>query len=176
VVGAIGRLAPEKDHPLLVRALAPLLGGQARLLIVGEGAERRAIEAEVAARGVESWVGLPGARDDVPEVLAALDLFVLSSRMEGMPLVVLEAMAAGVPVLATAVGGLPKLIRDGETGFLCPPGDEAALRDRVVALRSDPDGTRAVAARGRAQAREHHGSERMVQRYLELYRRLGAAA
>jgi glycosyltransferase involved in cell wall biosynthesis len=175
VIGSVGRLAPEKDHQFLVRASAALLGDKGRLLIVGLGPERRAIEAEAAARAVTPWVSLPGARDDIPEVLAALDLFVLSSRMEGMPLVVLEAMAAGVPVVATAVGGLPKLIQDGETGFLCPPGEEAALRETLASLRRDPARARAAATKARAQTVARNSSQRMVERYLELYQRLGAA-
>jgi glycosyltransferase involved in cell wall biosynthesis len=174
IVGAVGRFAPEKDYPFLVRAAAPLLGPEARLVIVGDGAERGAIEAAAAQAGVTPFVTLPGARDDVPEILAALDLFVLSSRMEGMPLVVLEAMATGLPVVATAVGGLPKLVADGETGFLVPSGDEAALRARLQALRAAPADAAAVGARARARTREHHGADRMVERYLELYRRLGA--
>jgi glycosyltransferase involved in cell wall biosynthesis len=169
VVGSVGRLVPEKDFPLLVRAAAPLLGPDARLVIVGDGAEAGAVRAEAAARGVAPFVVLPGARDDVPRYLAALDAFVLSSRVEGLPLAALEAMAAGLPVVATAVGGLPGLISDGVTGFLVPPGDEEALRRRLVALRGDPAAARAAGERGRAHVRAHHSREAMVQRYLALY-------
>ena len=94
--------------------------------------------------------------------------------MEGLPLVALEAMATGLPVVATAVGGLPRLIADGETGFLVPSGDEAALRARLAMLRADPDVARAVGARGPdARARELTRRDAMVRRYLELYRQLG---
>src|SRR4029077_5905061 len=119
-----------------------LLGPRTRLLIVGDGAEMTAVRAEVAAHNVEAFVSLPGARDDVPRYLAAMDVFVLSSRMEGMPLVVLEAMAAGLPVVASAVGGLPKLIQDGQTGLLVPPQDAEALRRRIETLLEDPDSGR----------------------------------
>jgi len=176
VIGAVGRFAPEKDFPLLVRAAAPLLGAGARLVIVGDGAEMAAVRGAVDAHGVQPFVALPGPRQDVPLLMAGFDLFVLSSRMEGMPLVVLEAMAAGLPVTATAVGGLPKLISDGETGFLVPPGDTEALRARLQALRADPEAARAVGARASARAREHHSRDRMVERYLALYARLGAVA
>jgi glycosyltransferase involved in cell wall biosynthesis len=94
--------------------------------------------------------------------------------MEGLPLVALEAMAAGLPVVATAVGGLPGLLKDGETGFLVPSNDQAALHARLASLRADPALARAVAVRGQAHAREKHSRESMVRRYLDLYRRLGA--
>jgi glycosyltransferase involved in cell wall biosynthesis len=176
VVGSVGRLAVEKDYPLLVRASAPLLSGAARLMIVGDGAEAGTIRAEVSARQVERFVALPGARDDIPRLLAAMDVFALSSRMEGLPLCVLEAMAAGLPVVVPAVGGLPGLIADGVTGFLFPAGDEAALRARLEALRADPALARAVGARGQAYARERHSREAMVRRYLDLYAGIGARA
>jgi glycosyltransferase involved in cell wall biosynthesis len=174
VVGSVGRLAVEKDYPLLVRAAAPLLGPDARLVIVGDGEESATIRAEVAARGVEPYVLLPGARDDVPRYMAALDVFALSSRMEGLPLVSLEAMAAGLPVVAPAVGGLPALIEDGRNGFLFPVGDEAALRERFRTLRADPEAARAVGARGLAHTHERHSREAMVRRYLALYGQMGA--
>jgi glycosyltransferase involved in cell wall biosynthesis len=174
VVGSVGRLAPEKEYPLFVRAAAPLLGRDARLLIVGDGPEAERIRAEAEARSVVPFVHLPGARNDVPPHLAAMDVFVLSSRMEGLPLSVLEAMAAGLPVVAPAIGGIPGVIRDGETGFLYPQGDEAALAARLAALRADPAAARAVGARGRAHVQARHSSEAMASQYLELYARVGA--
>jgi glycosyltransferase involved in cell wall biosynthesis len=176
VIGSIGRFAPEKDFPLLIRAAAPLLGADARLVIVGDGDQMGAVRSVVEAQGVQPFVTLPGPRQDVSLLMAAFDLFVLSSRMEGMPLVVLEAMAAGLPVTATAVGGLPKLISEGVTGFLVPSGDADALRARLEALRADPEAARAVGARARAHAHQHHSRDRMVERYLALYARLGAVA
>ena len=176
VVGSVGRLAVEKDYPLLVRASAPLLSENDRLLLVGDGAEAGAIRAEVAARQVERFVALPGARDDVPRLLAVMDVFALLSRMEGLFLCVLEAMAAGVPIVAPAVGGLPGLIQDGVTGFLFPGGDEERLRARLAALRADPALARAVGARGRDYVRERHSREAMVRRYLDLYAGIGARA
>lgn len=174
VVGSVGRLAPEKDYPLLVRASAPLLGADARLLIVGGGSEAEAIRAQATTSGVEAFVALPGSRDDVPQALATMDAFALSSRLEGLPLSVLEAMAAGVPVVAPAVGGLPSLIRDGETGLLFPAGDEEALGARLAALRADPARARAMGAAGQAYVHAHHSREAMVRRYLDLYTRIGA--
>ncbi len=117
---------------------------------------------------------LPGARNDVPRYTAAMDLFVLSSSMEGLPLAVLEAMAAGLPVVATAVGGLPNLIDDGKTGFLVPWGDETMMRDRFRALQADPALARAVGERGRTLARERYSRDQMVRRYLSLYAEMSA--
>jgi glycosyltransferase involved in cell wall biosynthesis len=176
LVGSVGRLAPEKDYPLLVRALAPELGPGSRLLIVGDGSEDGAIRAEVASRQVQSFVHLPGSTNDTAPFLAAMDAFALSSRMEGLPLVALEAMATGVPVVAPAVGGLPGLIRNGVTGFLFPAGNEGALRERLAALRTDPGLARSVGASGQTHVRERHAREVMVKRYLELYAQKGARA
>ncbi len=174
VVGSVGRLAREKDYPLLVRAAAPLLGPLGRLLLVGDGGEAAAIRAEVDARGVTPFVSLAGVRHDVPRLLAAMDAFALSSRMEGLPLCALEAMAAGLPVVATAVGGLPGLIEDGVTGFLVPSGDEPALARALATLRADPARARAVGERGRAHVQRLYARDAMVRRYLDLYAGVGA--
>jgi glycosyltransferase involved in cell wall biosynthesis len=176
VIGAVGRLSPEKEFPWLVRTAASMLGPGVRLLIVGGGAQEAAVRAEVTKHQVEPFVLLPGARNDVPRYIAALDLFVLSSSMEGLPLAVLEAMAAGLPVVATAVGGLPNLIDDGKTGFLVPSGDETMMRDRLRALQADPALARAVGERGRTLARERYSRDQMVRRYLSLYAEMGAKA
>lgn len=169
VVGSVGRLAVEKDYPLLVRALAPALGPDARLLIVGDGSEAEAIRAEAVARNVQPFVHLPGATNDTAPYLAALDVFALSSRMEGLPLAALEAMATGLPVVSTAVGGLPALLDEGVTGYLVPSGDEGGLRARLAALQADPTAARATGERGQTHVRARHAREVMVRRYLELY-------
>lgn len=173
VAGAVGRFAPEKDFPLLVRAIAPLLDQDHRLLLVGDGAEMAHVRAEVESQGVAAFVSLPGARSDIPDCLAAMDVFVLSSRMEGTPIAVLEAMAAGLPLVASAVGGLPALVTDGNTGFLFPAGDQAALRARLRALAADPAGAEHVAAAGRRVVEARHSREAMARQYLDLYARRG---
>jgi glycosyltransferase involved in cell wall biosynthesis len=174
VVGSVGRLAPEKDYPLFVRAAAPLLGPDARLLIVGGGSEAEAIRAEANRAGVGAFVTLPGPRDDVPSALAAMDAFALSSKLEGLPLSVLEAMAVKLPVVVPAIGGLPTLIRDGETGLLFPAGDATALGRHLGGLRADPARARTIAAAGQAYVHQRHSREAMVRRYLDLYTRVGA--
>ena len=113
MVGSVGRLAVEKDYPFLVRAMAPLLSQGTRLVLVGEGDHRGAIEAAIqthVAPDDRPFVRLAGARRDVPDLLAAFDVFALSSTTEGLPLVIPEAMASRLPLVTTAVGGLPALI------------------------------------------------------------------
>jgi glycosyltransferase involved in cell wall biosynthesis len=176
VVGSVGRLAREKDYPLLVRAAAPSLGPQGRLLLVGDGSEADAIRAEVAAQGAGAFVTLAGVRHDVPRCLAAMDVFALSSRLEGLPLVARGAMAAGLPIVATAVGGLPGLIEDGVNGFLVPSGDEPALAARLAALKADQTLAHTVGERGRAHVRPRYSCDAMVRRYLDLYADIGAHA
>jgi glycosyltransferase involved in cell wall biosynthesis len=176
VVGSVGRLAVEKNYPLLVRAMEPELRRGARLVIVGDGVAADAIRAEAARLGVSDAVILPGATNDTAPYYAALDVFALSSDMEGLPLVSLEAMSAGLPVVSTAVGGLPNLLTDGQTGYLVPKGDADAMSARFAALRADPAGAAAVGERGRAHARARYAREVMTERYLALYARCGARA
>jgi len=172
VIGTVGRIAPEKNQALLVQAMAPLLGPATRLVIAGDGPLLAALTERVAALGVTGFVHLLGARKDVPDLLNALDAFALSSDTEGLPLVVPEAMATGLPVISTAVGGVPSVIEDGQTGFLVARGDEQALRDRAAALRADPAASRAIGDRARAAAIARFSAERMQRDYLELYGRV----
>jgi sugar transferase (PEP-CTERM/EpsH1 system associated) len=172
LVGTVGRVAVEKDHALLLRAVQPLLGSKLHLVIAGDGPLLGELRAQVAAAGVEAQVHLLGLRRDVPAVLNALDLFVLSSRTEGLPLVVPEAMASGLPVIATAVGGLPSVLDEGRTGFLVPPEDAERLRAQVRRVADAPDLGRAVGERARSDAHARYSAERMHREYLALYDRL----
>ncbi len=135
---AVGRLREPKDFVTLVRAAARLEASAVAVRIAGDGPDRPALEAEIARLGVGDRVELLGERADVPELLAAADAFVLPSLSEGMPISVLEAMAAGLPVVASDVGGVGELVRDGETGALVAAGDSAALADALARLASDP--------------------------------------
>lgn len=172
VVGTVGRVASEKNHALLLRAAAPLLGPEARLVVVGDGPLRPALAETAAALGVAPFVHLLGVRTDVGDVLNALDAFALSSSTEGLPLVIPEAMATGLPVVSTRVGGIPTVVDEGETGFLVESGDEAALRACLSRLRDDPALARELGARARATALHRFSSERMRDEYLQLYDRL----
>jgi glycosyltransferase involved in cell wall biosynthesis len=175
VVLAVGRLRAPKDFTTLVRAAERLEPGSARIRIAGDGPDRAELEAEIAARATGAEVELLGERDDVPRLLAGSDVFVLPSRSEGMPLSVLEAMAAGRPVIASAVGGVPELVVDGVTGILVPPGDEAALAGAIGRLaRAPAEGARmGEAAHRRVEA--EFGLEACRRAHLDLYREALAA-
>lgn len=168
VIGTVGRLDRNKNQAMLVRALAPLLSRELRLVIVGEGDARGEIEAAIAQLADPSCVVLTGRRMDVPRVVQAFDVFALSSITEGLPLVIPEAMAAALPVVSTAVGGIPDVLRDGETGVLVPV-DEGALRAALADLATHRDRARSLGQRARSDALARFTSERMIDAYLALY-------
>jgi glycosyltransferase involved in cell wall biosynthesis len=172
VIGTVGRVAVEKNQALLLRAAAPLLGPKVRLIVAGDGPLMASLQELVITLGISGPAHLLGVRRDVPAVLNALDVFAMSSDTEGLPLVVLEAMATGLPVVSTSVGGIPNVLSEGQTGFLVPAGDDAALRDRLAKLAADPAMTRACGARARAVTVERFSAERMQREYLELYARV----
>jgi glycosyltransferase involved in cell wall biosynthesis len=171
-VGTVGRLYTEKGHAYFIRAVEPVLGDRFHLVITGEGPERANLEKQIAALARKDCVHLTGNRRDVPRLLASLDAFALTSVSEGLPLVIPEAMAAGLPVVATAVGGVPLVVADGETGFLVPSGDEEALRARLCALDEDRELARRCGETGRERALGRYSSRRMVADYLDLYSRV----
>jgi len=171
VIGTVGRMASVKNHALLLRAVAPLLGPSCQLVIAGDGDERRATEALVAELGVGDAVHLLGTVRDVPAVMSGLDLFALSSDSEGLPMVLVEAMSASLPVVATEVGGVPKVVRRGETGLLVPAGDADALGAALTELRDDPARRERFAARACVVAEAEYSSRRMTDEYLAAYRR-----
>jgi len=139
---SVGRLHDQKDHATLLRALAYLPGPRPTVAIAGDGPLRGHLEALAAQLGVDPSVRFLGQRSDVPNLLGAADGLVLSSAWEGSPNVVLEAMAAAVPVVATEVGGVPELVRSGETGYVVPPNDAGALADAMRFLMTRPSAAR----------------------------------
>lgn len=171
VVGAVGRLAPEKNLGLLLRAFARATAGtpDARLALIGDGTERAALERLAADLGIAARVVFAGWRRDVPRLLPALDVLALSSHSEGLPLAVLEAMAAGIAVVATAVGDIPDVVRDGETGRLVPAGDEPALAAALDELRRDPERRGSLGRAGRALVAARYSRDAMVNAYVEAY-------
>jgi glycosyltransferase involved in cell wall biosynthesis len=146
------------------------------LAIVGDGPERERVEDELARYSLDRRVRLLGERGDVPELLADADVFLLASRSEGLPLSVIEAMAAGLPVVASDVGGLRELVRDGETGTLVPPGDPAALANALRPLVADRELRRCFGSAGRERAKGLFDLSGFRRAHLELYRRELAAA
>jgi glycosyltransferase involved in cell wall biosynthesis len=167
----VGRLAAPKDTVTLVRALARVPGRPFRATIVGDGPDRPAVEAEIRAAGLEGVVELAGERQDVPDLLADADVFALSSRSEGAPISVLEAMAAGLPVVASAVGGVPEIVAHGATGLLVPPGDAAALAEALEQLLADPALRRRLGEAGRERVRERFDLTELRRAHVELYAR-----
>jgi glycosyltransferase involved in cell wall biosynthesis len=168
---SVGRLREPKDFLTLVRAIAALEHrDDVRLRIAGDGPDRPALEQEIARHRLHDRVELLGTRDDVDRLLADSGVFVLSSDSEGMPMSVLEAMAAGVPVVASAVGGVPEVVRDGETGALVPPRDPAALARAIDRLVADPRLRHLQGDAGRSRAERVFGIEEFRRRHLDAYR------
>ena len=166
VVGTVSRLVPGKTVGDLIDAVTRL--PRATLAVVGDGPERGAVERRIDRLGLRDRVRLLGARDDVPELLAAFDIFALSSRWEGEPIALLEAMAVGVPCVATAVGGTSEVLAGGEAGVLVPAGDSAALAAAIELLRLDPEHRARIECAGRARV-EGRTPERQAQAVLEVY-------
>jgi sugar transferase (PEP-CTERM/EpsH1 system associated) len=169
VFGSIGRLDPVKDHLGLIDAFARLEQRETRLVIVGDGPCRRALEERCARRDVAGRVHLLGERDDVPALLAVMDVYVLASIAEGISNTILEAMASALPVVATRTGGNPELVEDGVTGALVPVGDPAALARALSTYADDPHVRDLQGKAGRRRATEEFGLERMAARYRRLY-------
>lgn len=170
----IGRLCDVKGQREAIAALALLARGDVTLLLAGEdlesgGAYRSALERQAADLGLGERVRFLGRRDDVSALLAAAAALVLPSWIEGLPLVVLEAMAAGLPVVATSVGGTPEAVVDGETGLLVPPRDVPALAAAIDALVADPERARGMGEAGRRRARERFDASTAAQRILGFY-------
>jgi glycosyltransferase involved in cell wall biosynthesis len=172
VVGAVGNLYPVKGHAHLLRAMPTVLAGRpaAHLVVLGRGALHDALRAEAEALGIGDRMHLLGHREDVPRWLAAIDVFVLPSLSEGLPLSVLEAMAAGRPAVVTAVGGVPEVVQDGITGFVVPPASPEALASRILALLRDTALSAAMGAAAQARIRERFSVERMTGDYRAMYR------
>jgi glycosyltransferase involved in cell wall biosynthesis len=173
----IGRFEEQKDHLNLLAALPALLERHpgTHLLLVGSGPLERAVRAEAARAGIEPHVHFLGARDDVPALMAAADGLVLSSRWEGLPMVLLEAGAAALPVVATEVGVNAETGENGVTGYLVPPREPHALGEALVRLLHLPAEERqALGAAARARVQREFAIDRVVDRWEEIYEELGA--
>lgn len=175
VVGMIANLHAVKNHALLLEAVAALPAPLApHLALVGEGPERPALEAQVATLGLAGRVHLLGSRPAAGRFHAAFDVSCLTSRSEGFPNSLVEAMAAARPVVATDVGGVRDAVQDGVTGFLAPSGDVARVRDHLARLLADPALRATLGAAGAAHARAEFHAEAVMPRLEALYRELAA--
>lgn len=170
-IGMVCRLDLQKGFEFLLPAIAELKAEfpAIKLVVAGDGPDRSAIEKMIAGLGLESCVQLLGPQADMPAVYAGIDIFVLPSLNEGLPMTLLEAMAAGRPVIATRVGAIPNIVRQGETGLLVNPGDKADLRDALRALLAHPDMAQRLASNGNALVRQSYTSAAMAARYQQIY-------
>jgi sugar transferase (PEP-CTERM/EpsH1 system associated) len=183
LVGTVGRMQTVKDQTLLARAFVraieidPSLKPRLRLVMVGDGPLRAEAQGIVERGGVADLAWLPGERHDVPEILRGLDCFVLPSLAEGISNTILEAMASGLPVIATRVGGNPELVEAGKTGQLVPAGDAPAMAAALLAYAKEPDRARLAGRAGRAAVEARFSMAAMVGAYRGLYDELlcGAA-
>jgi glycosyltransferase involved in cell wall biosynthesis len=162
LVGNVARLAPQKDHRTLLEAAR--LVPEAEFVVAGDGELRAELE-----RAAVPNVRLLGSRDDVPELLASFDVFAFPSLFEGLCLAVIEAQAAGVPVVATPVGGIRETVVDGETGLLVPTRDPGALAAAIRQLLEEREAAEAMATEAKRRVRERYSVERMVEATLRLY-------
>jgi sugar transferase (PEP-CTERM/EpsH1 system associated) len=173
VVGTVARLDATKDTITLARAFARLYRlrreRNLKLLIVGDGEQKVVIEDFVAEQGLKAAVIFTGLRHDAPRLYGAMNVFALSSLSEGMPLTVLEAMAARAPVVATNVGALPELVEEGGTGFLVEPKDDQALAERLARFYAEPELALRFGDAARRKVEREHSLELMLRRYADLY-------
>jgi glycosyltransferase involved in cell wall biosynthesis len=168
----VGRFAAVKNHEMLVAAFAQLVGQQplpTELWLVGDGELRETVQHQVRALGIESRVRFLGVRSDIPDLLRAADVFVFPSRWEGNPLSVMEAMAAGLPVVATAVGGVPELVEDGASGILVPNEDLHGLVAAMQRMAQNPDLREQMGHAARCRAVERFDIRQTVRAYEALY-------
>jgi len=172
VVGTVGRLSGEKNQALLIDAMAPLLDDGHQLVLVGDGAERERLMAHARATGRPELVHFAGARKDPEAWLNGFDAFALTSDSEGLPLGLLEAMAVGLPVVATAVGGVPDVVEPGRTGALVARGDRDGLTAELQRLATLPAEGHEAARNARRMVLERHSTETMVGSYENLYGRV----
>lgn len=171
LVITVGRLSREKGHLFLIRSISGVIEKhpKTRFLIVGDGALRQELEKEAETLGVSACVRFLGVRTDVPDLLAAADLFVLPSLSEGLPMALLEAMSMEVPVIATDVGGIGGVVKDRQTGLLVPAGDPGAIVSSISELLDDGVKRAQLAASGKELVLQDYSLEKMCEEYERLF-------
>jgi glycosyltransferase involved in cell wall biosynthesis len=174
LVGMIGRLTEQKDHATFLQAVGHIRAAlpKTRFLVVGDGPLRENLIEQARSLKLDDAVIFAGLRSDIPAVMAALDVLVFSSRWEGLPVTLLEGMAAAKPVVSTAVGGVPGVVGEGESALLVPAGMASVLADAVVRVLRDPALAQKLSALARARVREKYSLDSMLDRTLALYEEL----
>jgi glycosyltransferase involved in cell wall biosynthesis len=174
LVGFVGRLVSDKGGMLLIRAARQVLAiyPKTKFVLVGEGAARQEWETLSTQLGISEYVSFAGMREDMPGVYESLDIVVLPSLVEALPMCLLEAMAAGKPVIATRVGAVPKLVNSEETGLLLDPGDVDGLAGAILRLLRDPELASRLGENGRAHVARHYSAEAMGRSYIGKYQQM----
>jgi len=175
IVIHVARLNPLKDHLTAIKTMDHLRDHpEIRLFIVGEGEEEQNIKHAIAERKLESTVSMLGLRKDIPELLNAADACLLTSRSEGIPLTLAEAMATELPCVATDVGGVPEMVTDNVTGFLCPAGDSKKLAARILDLANSEELRSSMGQAGRTRIVQHFNDRFMHEQYQQAYQGMAA--
>ena len=171
IVGVVGRLEPQKGHIYLIHSAKKIINRfpDVKFVFAGEGYLQGELEIAIRENGLDKYFVLLGFRSDIPDVLKAFDIFTLPSLFEGLPNVVLEAMAAGKPVVASAVDGTVEAVVDDVTGFLVPPKNTEALQESLMKLLEDADLAEQMGLSGRKRVEEHFSLEKQVRRVEQLY-------
>ncbi|MFA4948899.1 MAG: glycosyltransferase [Candidatus Krumholzibacteriia bacterium] len=171
LIGTVGRMVPQKNHKLLIEALSRVRQTvpEVHLAIIGEGEMRDSLASYAADLGVSEYVSLVKETQKMDYFYGAIDIFSLSSDFEGMPLTLLEALASGVPVVSTEVGGIPEVIESGKTGYLVPKGSAEYLAKRIVELLQDPSKVAEFALAGRKMVHERFSAEKMIRTTEAVY-------
>jgi glycosyltransferase involved in cell wall biosynthesis len=172
LIAIVAQLIERKGHSYLLRAMPAILEEHPNtmLLVLGRGSLAAKLKNQVDSLGIGDNVVFAGFRRDIPKLLHELDILVHPASMEGLGVAILQAMAAGVPVVATPVGGIPEAVKDGVNGYLVPPKDSDAIADAVIRLLADPELRARMGSSGRAIVEDLFCPERMVEGFLSVYR------
>lgn len=170
----VGRLNEAKDHLTLLRTMKLLVqeGHKIYLVLIGDGELRKTIEAEIIHLGLTGNVRLLGSMANIHELLPGGDIFILSSKREGLPLAILEAMSCGLPVVATNVGAISEIVDNNVNGVLVPAGNQALLAKKIAYLLENPQWTKSLARAGRETVKKSYGLKKMAESYAQLYRNI----
>lgn len=171
VLGNVGRMDYWKNQRILIEILPDLkkISPQIKLILVGGGEEEGNLKKSAIKKGVKNDVIFLGQRSDVNQILKAFDIFVFPSLTEGLPLVVIEAMATGLPIVASHVGGIPELVVNGETGFLVSPTSKEEIKETIIKLLNNPKLRKEMGQIARKRFETHFSLPQMVQKYIEVY-------